>query len=226
MHDVGEVASMPSLAASSSDTSPEEKHDESAKTAKMPAPEESDSGSAVNTLLMAAYAMTEFQAQSTTTAKSESPKDTKPAAASSFGTPKKQGRKTLIFRASPKRKSEETRALEGSNNHQTDTKHDSEQREDDDSGNKSKPTVDEEEESAATPMDQRSLKRTRLGSARKKNNSEKSEDGTGEPTTESSPVAMLQETPNQKPEKADKLTPVSARCIDFRRMNVNEKQQK
>ena len=228
IQDAGDVASMPSLAAASSDTSP---GDKTVETSKPVEPQkEGSNGNAVNSLLMAAMAMTEFQSQ-----KAENKSSTSnPVVQTEEANKKTENLKPAArkgLRPSPKRKSSERDGPEGTLGDLVDkvsgtTANDSQTQYTAVSGDGASGEA-EEDDFADSPLDPRELKRTRLGSVKKKMNWEKGGDGQN-----SSPAGMsskendssLHETPDQKT-TLDKLTPVSARCIDFRRMNVNEKKE-
>ena len=222
VQDAAEV-SMPSLAAASSDTSPGDRTVETAANKAAELPKAAPNGNAVNSLLMAAMAMTEFQSQNpgalntveTNPAKAKSADiedDLKPAARE-------------VFRSSPKRKQSGLDGPEGTLGDLPGKKAgtDSQARYTAVAGDEPFVEYKEQDDSASSLADPRELKRTRLGSVKKKMNWEKDDDG------QSSPVGMstkenslaVQQTPDQKT-TLDNLTPVSARCIDFRRMKVNE----
>ena len=225
MQDIADAASMPSLAAASSDTSPGDRTVETAKPVEPPKENGESNGSAVNSLLMAAMAMTEFHSQKTEGNKSSSSDlETAKGIVKESESLKPAGRKGL--RPSPKRKPSERGSPEGTLGGvaaKGGSEHDAETQYTAISG---AGDADEYADIPSSPVDPRELKRTRLGSVRKKMEWEKGVGG-----QKSSPVASskatkstLHETPDQKT-TLDLLTPVSARCIDFRRMNVNEKKE-
>ena len=211
--DAGDMGSMPSLAASSSDTSPGERGDDSLAKAPLHDQEDTDgnSGVNVNTLLMAAYAMTEFQSQ--------------PRKDNATKIPPKEDDETLDQKApprqSPKRKSSEVLGpdVAKSEDHQAA-----------EAAAKQFALKDDDDAKSSSPMepvDPREMKRTRLGSARE-NTNRNMDDGVNHGSPDNSGptsdrAAFMQETPDQKTMGGDKLTPVSARCIDFKRMHMNEK---
>lgn len=210
--DPGDMGSMPSLAASSSDTSPGEKLEEAAPH-KTPM-QNQEEGNSVDTLLMAAYAMTEFQSQKAPShpPPETSPKDAVPADANPNDNETSSCK--VLFRPSPKRKSSDSRAPDAAQN-------------------EVEASIDEYEatvEAARSgPLDPRDMKRTRLGSARRRAGQEdgKTERLEASPDNNANrgndPASIMHETPDHKAMVSDKLTPVSARCIDFKRMHVNER---
>lgn len=231
IHDTADVVSVPSLvAAASSDTSP---GDRTIETTLKPAAEpkkEGQNGYAVNSLLMAAMAMTEFQSQSAEKASSSSNPVKTEEVDVSLENQKPAARKSL--RPSPKRKSSERDGPEGTLGDLVEK--DSQTQYTAVSGDSASGGHEKVDDSASSPLDPRELKRTRLGSVRKKMHWEKGNEGeqNSSPTSTKENNSTLQETPDQKASTpsttADKLavcTPVSARIIDFRRMNVNEKKE-
>lgn len=218
---------MPSLAASSSDTSPEERVEEATRTTSSQA--EGQNGNAVSSLLMAAVAMTEFQSQNITSAPpSKTCQETDTA--ESFQEDRPGVRR--VFRPSPKRKSSEaagsgvpaTVPTEELANADNETDPQSQYIATGLPGKSESSEYDEE----LSPVDPRELKRTRLGSVRKKMTWEKGPGHDEIPSGFSMKEneSTLHETPDHKIVGPDKLTPVSARCIDFRRMNMDEKEGK
>ena len=227
IQDTADVACIPSLAAASSDTSPGDRTVETAKPVEPPKESEEPNGSAVNSLLMAAMAMTEFQSQKAEENNSSSGAQEKKAGVDAAAENlKPAARKGL--RPSPKRKSSERGSPEGTLGdfaEKSGIKQDSEPQYtaisgEGDAGEFADGDV------PSSPLDPRDLKRTRLGSVRKKMEWEKGSGGQNSSPGASSKEnnSTLHETPDQKT-TLDILTPVSARCIDFRRMNVNEKKK-
>lgn len=223
IQDTSDVVGIPSLAAASSDTSPGDRTVETAKPVEPPKQSEEPNSSAVNSLLMAAMAMTEFQSQKSdaspgtqekTNGVDTTAENLKPAA-----------RKGL--RPSPKRKSSERGSPEGSLGdfaEKSDKKQDFQPQYTAISGEGDAGEY-AEDDIPSSPLDPRELKRTRLGSVRKKMEWEKGGGKNSSPGASSKENnSTLHETPDQKT-TLDILTPVSARCIDFRRMNVNEKKK-
>lgn len=210
--DPGDMGSMPSLAASSSDTSPGEKVQEAALH-KTPI-QNQEEGNSVDTLLMAAYAMTEFQSQR---APSHPPPETSAkdaVQADPDPNDNETSSRKVLFRPSPKRKSSDARAP------------DAVQSEVEASIDEYEATV---EVAKSGPLDPRDMKRTRLGSARRRAGQEDGKTDKLQASPDncanrgSDPASIMQETPDHKAMVSDKLTPVSARCIDFKRMHVNER---
>ena len=222
-HDVGDVASMPSLA---SEVSPADSKFEETKTvsaagaSKIPEPTSSEK-TAVNALLMAAMAMTEMGAHETTAPKSDTkmpyvdrnhskaPYETPPKAQVSRETTNNPDR----AQSTSDERTQEARPTVS-------------------------PTVASEDEDSpkrdlpdSTPCNQQKVKRSRIGSHRKgpRNLGEEMNDG-APPDEKMSPAHVysnynggnpIVETPDSKIRgKKEEITPVSARCIDFRRMNV------
>lgn len=203
---------MPSLAASSSDTSPEERHDDTTKQGPVD-PADGESSGTVNSLLLAAMAMTEFQSRNTTTddfqQSQELPVDEQVADANEQ---RRKPRRPKVARASPKRKSSD---VPNRNDVSDGTV-----------ARASSPGTEKpKDDRPASPLDPREMKRTRLGSVCKKMNWIKDEDiAKGTPgNVEAGEHPSALETPDPKAGGIDKLTPISARCIDFRRMHVDEK---
>mmetsp|Transcript_31048 Transcript_31048/g.71554 ORF Transcript_31048/g.71554 Transcript_31048/m.71554 type:complete len:308 (-) Transcript_31048:559-1482(-) len=214
-----DVQSIPSLVSSDTTASPDE---EGAKTRS--APQKQESGGGVNSLLMAAYAMTELNHEERKKEDTETPT-----------TPEKVKAEPK-FR-SPKRKSLERRLPLA-------------QRQ---SSHGEKQTDSSSDSSLATPGEQRKVKRTRVGTVERKGRasqdapeSSKGESDTGFRRKESesdeesgeegsSTSAVKSEahdlfyTPKQSKPPIDNLgvlTPVTARCIDFQQMGMSEQSQK
>jgi hypothetical protein len=206
VHDAGEVASMPSLAATSSDTSPEEKAEDSMKA---PRTSSAETSGPVNSLLIAAMAMTEFQSRKSDKSPTHHD-DSEVKNAESLAHQDKEDRK--VIRPSPKRKSSDR-----SEDDETTTEVNISGEVASSDGNlKSLDASDSE-----SPLDPRELKRTRLGSVRKKMTWEQGEEGKSD-----SPDVLMkekalhgQETPKPKAAGTDTLTPISARCIDFKKIH-------
>ena len=227
----GEVGSMPSLG---SEESPPTGNDMKTISVAGSVPDQPTSSekTAVNALLMAAMAMTEMSGQntqvSTPPAQTSKPDGTQE---DHFDTPQKN--LMGLFR-SPKRKQSATEP----NPHDTTTsslnnanaapmgtgmRRGSSQ--------ESSPSAASDEDSPKrelpgdqTPSNQQKVKRSRLGSLKKgpRNlDNEMAHDPLKRPLFASSSNNNM-ETPKNKGEgKKQDLTPVSARCIDFRKMHVN-----
>lgn len=201
---------MPSLAASSSDTSPEEKAEDTARIAPTGS---SRSSGPVNSLLIAAMAMTEFQSRKTS--ENAPPKNisSRPVEKVEASVQKdKEGSKAS--RSSPKRKSSDRAEdvdIPGSVGGEVAS-----------CDGKSKGQCIQDSEPGSPPLDPRELKRTRLGSVRKKMIWEKGEDenSTSPDVLMKEKPLHVQETPKQKPPPAEALTPVSARCIEIKKINL------
>ncbi|CAB9515953.1 lin-54 homolog [Seminavis robusta] len=222
MHDnSADVASMPSLAASSSDTSPDERNeDASAKQNSSAAAAEDESNGNVNSLLLAAMAMTEFQSRNNNGTDRLQTSNSDVSTREMSAAPQQIAKRPSIPRSSPKRKSSEV--PEKSN-----VSRDSKQggAEEESPGGQSKFT---EREMAGSPLDPRELKRTRLGSVLKTMTWAETEEAGQKGTPENAAKgtnATIPETPDAKTAGTDKLTPISARCIDFKRMHVDEKKK-
>lgn len=215
-------ASIPSLTDSSSGTMSSSPDDDHTKNASMPP---STAAIGVDSLLMAAYAMTELQEVS------EAPM-----------TPKKI--KSSVPFKSPKRKSHPT-PLE----HQFDDADDVECSEESDDTEDDR--MDTKGARLMTPNDMRQVKRTRVGTVERKppktgelpatldttprlekppSDSEEEEgDLSPDNSTQPSPEESIQATSAMTPQTTKKsssvvggLTPVTARCIDFQHMGMAE----
>jgi hypothetical protein len=183
---------------------------------------------AVNALLMAAVAMTEFSVQPPVTPSKDmsavsmlvsTPPDgrkTSAAPGDDYETPQKN-----LFKQfqSPKRKQSDTeldidrgpmRSESGSSSSESSPSGPEDENENDDSPKR------ELAEMVVTPSVAQKIKRSRIGSVRKSTNRNL---GAEMSLSEASPMVM--ETPKQpKIAATTALTPVSARCIDFKRMHV------
>lgn len=225
-----EVASMPSLAASSSDTSPEDQSGEPGKRA--PEKECDPNSSTVNSLLMAAMAMTEFQSRNEPRASSEIIGAGKDQLEAQQVIQNDRPEVSKVFRPSPKRKSADKLVEDSISIVPSGSQGPGEGAPCDGISNShcAAQVFDETTRSpgpadARSPLDPRDLKRTRLGSVRKKMNWEKAGEGgkkANSPESLLKEKAPLLETPNQKQTfSADILTPVSARCIDFKKIRLS-----
>lgn len=201
MQEGGEVASMPSLAASSSDTSPGEKAE---KTSKSKEAGNGGSSAPVNSLLIAAMAMTEFQSRNAEKTSSDN------GCLDSVKTePPAQNEIRKVFRPSPKRRAEDG---DVSCNVESGEAPPSEE------GTNLDGVQASEASTSRSPLDPRELKRTRLVDVQKKMTWDQCEDDKSESKNE---FLRGQETPKQKVPAADTLTPISARCIDFKKIHLS-----
>lgn len=242
VHDVGDVASMPSLAASSSDTSPEERQEENLPK-KGDANGRKNGSSDSDALLLAAVAMTDFAKSAGAPGNKVCPGDNNKVDSMAQNIDRLPASAPVVsatagackaLRPSPKRKSSDRSEME-------DTRHVVEKcieaHAASDQENQSTVEIGFEtstqtpssqfDDFGNSPLDPREMKRTRLGSVRKKMIWESGDSGpeaSPEVSTKENDVTV-HETPDQKAAGIDKLTPVSARCIDFRRMNVNENKE-
>ena len=223
---------MPSLA---SEESPVDKRAEPVRSVSavgasaIPGPTSSEK-TAVNALLMAAMAMTEMSnqqngqnvtsQQTATPEKSQNSKIKKSPDSSPFETPQKN---LLGCFTSPKRKqlndtstSDRRPSLKDDAvgpMSRNDSSESPEGGSDEESPKRELPFAD-------TPRNQQKVKRSRLGSVRKE-----VRDLSSELVNETKPRmnGYNLTTPNTKGDRpTNELTPVSARCIDFRKMRVNE----
>ena len=202
-------------------------------TANLPRETTSSEKTAVNALLMAAMAMTEMSGQN-------SKESTPPT-----GTNKSDGtqeenlvtpQKNLmgLFR-SPKRKQSESEANPQDTTSSfpaSSTMRDNGSQESSPSGASDEESPKREHPGDETPSNQQKIKRSRIGSMKKPATKDLGKAAMNEDTPNRRLFGqkdtidndnMVMETPKTKGEgpKQD-LTPVSARCIDFRKMNVNE----
>jgi hypothetical protein len=225
--DTGEVGSMPSLASDTGEESPAERKTGDMKTVSvagasaMPEPTSSEK-TAVNALLMAAMAMTEMSGHDT--------QATTPPPAAKNGpieddheTPQ---RNLLGAFKSPKRKQSEAANPQDLSSYPADgpTRGGSSETSspcpgsDEDSPKREHPGND-------TPSNQQKTKRSRIGSLKKGPRNLGSE--MSETPMKAAPPSHkkndMMTTPKTKGDgKKNELTPVSARCIDFRKMHVND----
>ena len=226
-HDVGDVASMPSLA---SENSPADSKFEEIRTvsvsgaSRIPEPSSSEK-TAVNALLMAAMAMTEMSGGSS--------QETAPPESDTLMEDADQNSNRASYETPPKAQvtKEATQAasrvqVAGDESHE-------------DARPTVSPTVPSDDEDSPkrdlpdrTPCNQHKVKRSRIGSHRKgprnlgeeMNDDHKQDDKTSPSHVYSTyngenPIVETPETKTRG--KREEITPVSARCIDFRRMNVN-----
>jgi hypothetical protein len=201
------VASMPSLSSErtdtmSEDTSPgERKLDENTEVnVNKKVPPTTSEKTAVNALLMAAMAMTEMGGSddvSTPPKKDEQ----------DYSTPPTKGDSLSKNSRTPKRKQSPMDAMASAESSSPDSvEHQAQALTD-----KSVPDSPLRQDAGMTPSQAPQVKRTRIGSVRK--------------TVDASNTNnKLPYTTPKQPKNGDgttDLTPVSARCIDFRKMNVN-----
>jgi hypothetical protein len=212
VHGSGDFVSMPSLAASSSDTSPEERHDATTKQGAVDLADGESSGT-VNSLLLAAMAMTEFQSRNTTASDFQQAQEwSVDEQVADANVQLHKPRRPKVALASPKRKSSHVPNRNDVSDGAV--------------ARASSPGTEKPIDGrVASPLDPREIKRTRLGSVFQEIPWIKNEDITeGTPdNAEAGEHTPSLETPNPKAGGVDKLTPISARCLDFRRMHVDEK---
>ena len=229
--DVGDVGSMPSLA---SEISPGtgKSSDESSNIsivdvgAKLHEPTSSEK-TAVNALLMAAMAMTEMSANpvATTPPKVDGVKSDN---GDQYETPPKR---FVDKFTSPKRKQSPTdngaKVIAGAMRKEA-VSDDSSPSNIDDSDDAEDDSPKREPPGDVTPSVNHKVKRSRIGSTRKipRNLGDEMSKDRNDTKLAARPFAFSEEcaeTPNVKTKgKIAELTPVSARCIDFRKMHVNE----
>lgn len=175
---------------------------------------------AVNALLMAAVAMTEMSGQTPTKAPPAStPPRTKPSKSDpteEYHTPQKN---LLRQFQSPKRKKAAEDADTGA----------SPRRLDGGSSAESSPSTNTDESPKRehsgtdfTPSVQQKTKRSRIGSLKKGAQRQLSNEMNAESEAESSSPMVLATPKHAKKTLKNELTPVSARCLDFKRMHVHE----
>lgn len=207
-----EISCMPSLAPCSSGTTSSPDEEGSKRRIGL------ETGG-VNTLLMAAYAMTELTEQSAPS------------------TPVKENN-VLPF-SSPKRKSSNQESVvASSDDHYVDADNTNETVKSDEEGQHSVQN---------TPGEERRIKRTRMGTVDRKNLDKESNEADTQiktenipPTSSAKPVDLPTEnkeengyvgltiaTPKEerKSETTPALTPISARCIDFQNMGIEKKME-
>jgi hypothetical protein len=229
--DNGEVGSMPSLA---SEESPAERKTDDVKTisvagaSSIPEPTSSEK-TAVNALLMAAMAMAEMSGQSNesvSTPPAGQKMEVDPTTEENFETPQKNLMKK--FKSPKRKKSSES---EAANPQDTSTQPNAAEYRRQGSGHDSSPSSNSDDESPKrehpgddTPSNAQKVKRSRIGSLKK--GPRNLGDDLSDEMLGNRVQAVIDNsfsTPQTKGKSQNgDLTPVSARCIDFKKMHVNE----
>lgn len=240
----GGIASMPSIV--SSDATPTSETEASPQAIKTAQESSKSDGEVANALLMAAYAMTELNAK-------ESP--TQPAANDPSGPVLRASPKRKSSDVAPTAENEAVSGRAGGDiAFESPPKPfpDTSAQDDRDTS----PATTSESNSMTTPAEQRKSKRSRVGTHKKSALSKKdaSMNVDDTPRQEEHPADSDEEPENQSPESKkskspssveeeedtspmtrsrsknsspkDVLTPVSARCIDFRRLDVTAEKKK